>query len=366
MVKISLYQLFCGILFFQQGTTIIFGFSSGAGRDAWIASLCATLLGVCLVSLFTVFMRLQSGMTLTEWFPDLFGRWLGVPIAWLYPLLFLYDAGRIISDLKFTINLIMLPGTPAWAILVAFMLVVVYMLFTGIEGIFRMAGILVPVVMLLYALQVILLMASGTMHTDYLLPVAGEGWGRIWNNTWPTSVTQTFGETLLFAMFWPLVTNQKKVAQTTILVSICSGVLLTVLNLLMIMTLGEGIYKRSIYPTISMLRLISVGDFIENLDALGLMIFILTTFFKLSFYLFGAVFAIRQLTFIKNERLFIVPLAAAVFFIGITMANDIMEHIQVGFIHLQTNLWMPLLIYLPVILLPIAWIRKKWMGKGAS
>ncbi|MBD2870292.1 GerAB/ArcD/ProY family transporter [Paenibacillus arenilitoris] len=364
MTKISLYQLFCGILFFQQGTTIIFGFSSGAGRDAWICTLLSTAFGACLVYLFTVLMRLQDGLMLTEWFPALFGRYVGVPIAWLYFVLFFYDASRIIADLKFTINMIMLPDTPEWAVLAMFMLVAVYMLFNGIEVLFRIAGILVPIVTALYALQIILLLSSGTMHADFLLPVAGEGWARIWRNVWPLSVMQSFGETLLFAMFWPLVVNRRKAAKVSVSVVFCSGLFLTVLNLLIITTLGEGVYKRSIYPTISMLRLISVGDFIENLDALGLMFFIVTTFFKLSFYMFGCVFAFRQLAFVKNDRRIIVPLAAVSYCVGITMSNDIVEHIQSGFEELQYYVWIPLMIGIPVLLLPFAWKKSKKLKEG--
>jgi len=358
-VKISLYEIFCGMMLFQQGTTVIFGFSSGAGRDAWLAAACATLLGTCLVLLYARIYLLMPGLTLTAWYPALFGQAIGVPLAWLYPLLFIYNAGRIVADLKFTIKMVLLPETPEWAILGGFMLVVAYALYSGVQVVFRIAGILLPILTIVYVSQCVLLLASNTMHMEYLLPIAGEGWGRIWQNTWPRSVLQTFGETILFAMFWPLAAKLKPLPKVTALAALCSGILLTLLNVFIIMGLGEGVFIRNIYPTLTLLRLLSVGQFIENLDAFVLLYFIITTFFKLTLYLSGAVLAIRELAVIpQHRRFFIVPLCALVLFIGSTMSSNIVEHLEVAFHNLHIYLWLPLFLYLPLLALPAAWMKR--------
>ncbi|WP_157382163.1 GerAB/ArcD/ProY family transporter [Schinkia azotoformans] len=44
MEQISLYQLFVLTVFFQIGTTIIYGFGAAAGRDAWIVTILSFLL----------------------------------------------------------------------------------------------------------------------------------------------------------------------------------------------------------------------------------------------------------------------------------------------------------------------------------
>jgi spore germination protein KB len=112
MEKLSNYQIFGLTFLYQIGTTIIFGFGASAGRDAWIAILLSTLLGTLITVMYVLLMKLNPGLTLVQWFPAQFGKWLGTPISWLYPLIFLFDAGRAAGDLKDLIPATLLPTTP--------------------------------------------------------------------------------------------------------------------------------------------------------------------------------------------------------------------------------------------------------------
>lgn len=94
MVRISSYQLFTITFLYQLGTTIIFGFAAGTGRDAWIVTILSSIAGMIIISMYLALMNMNPGLTLVEWFPKQFGKWIGIPIAWLYPLSFLFDAGR--------------------------------------------------------------------------------------------------------------------------------------------------------------------------------------------------------------------------------------------------------------------------------
>lgn len=100
MERISSYQLFALTMLFQIGTTIIFGFSSAAGRDAWLAVGMSTAIGSLAIYIYLKLMQMHPGLSLVEWYPRQFGRRLGMPVAWLYPLLLIYDAGRGLGDLR--------------------------------------------------------------------------------------------------------------------------------------------------------------------------------------------------------------------------------------------------------------------------
>jgi spore germination protein KB len=102
MKRISLSQLFTLTVFFQIGTTIIFGFGASAGRDAWIVTIISFILGSIAIGIYLILMKLHPGLTLVEWFPAQFGKWIGTPIAWLYPLLFLYEVEWSVIPILFT------------------------------------------------------------------------------------------------------------------------------------------------------------------------------------------------------------------------------------------------------------------------
>ncbi len=362
MERISNYQLFAITTLFQVGTTIIFGFSSAAGRDAWISVIISTCLGTMIIFLYLALMRMHPGLTLVEWYPRQFGRWLGTPIAWMYPLLFIYDAGRVLGDLRDLIPTTILPTTPSGVVLTIFMAVVAYGLFCGIETIGRLGEVWLPVLTLFFILELIFIFSSEITHIETLQPLVGQGWKKIWSSVWPLGITQSFGETLGLAMIWPLVKQPEKIMKTTIAASLMVGFFIALLDMVAIMVLGEATFSRSIYPLYVLIQQINIANFLQNLDALGVMYFLTTSFFKISIHLFTAIYGIQKLTRVKNSRVFILPIVVIVLYLGMKMASSVLDHIEAGLKVLPYNLWILLFLVLPGILFIVAWIRQK-LGK---
>lgn len=365
MERISNYQLFGLMFLFQLGTTIIFGFGSGAGRDAWVVILFSSLLGTCVTIMYVVLMKMNPGLTLVQWFPKQFGRWLGTPISWLYPLIFLFDAGRIAGDLKELIPSTLLPTTPPFMFNGLFLLVMVFALYLGIENLARAGEILVPIILFLLFIEVILLFISDIMHIKYLLPILEKGWVPIWENVYPQGITQTYGETIIFAMIWTQTKNPEKIMKITIYSSILSGILLTLAVTLAITTFGEDLYKRSIYPLFSLLGVVNVAHFINNLDPFGVIYLTTTAFFKMYIKIFAGIKAIQQLTHLHNHRVLIIPAVILVMYLGLSVSDNIAEHIYGMALKVVTPyVWVPLFFIFPSILLVVTWIRKKWLKGG--
>jgi spore germination protein KB len=357
MERISIIQLFMLTLIFQIGTSVIFGFASVAGSDAWLSTLICTGIGTCLIIMFLILMRLQPGLTLVEWFPAQFGQWLGTPIAWFYMLHFLYNSGRTLGDIKDLIPTTILPGTPSWIILGIFMIAITYALYSGIEVIARLAELILPVILVLFFLEIILIFASDITDIKNLQPVLGAGWGRIWKSVWPSGIQQSFGETLEFAMIWTLVINPKRIMKTTLLATVSYGILLSIFDALAVLTFGEGIFSTSVYPLYRLVKVISVADFLENLDALGILYFMGTAFFKVTIQMYGAIRGIQQLLYLRDSRVLVFPTAAIVLYLGLTQSTSTSEHWfsnkSLGNVGL-----LPFIVF-PSLLLIVACIRKQ-------
>lgn len=359
MERISNFQLFTITVFLQIGTTVIFGFASAGGRDAWLSIFISTVIGMSIILLYTAIMEMNPGLTLVEWFPAQFGRWLGIPLAWLYPLLFLYVAGRIFSDLKSLIPATLLPGTPPWFVVISMLLVIVYCLFSGIEVLARFTEYLLPVLLLLFILEIILLFSSGVVDFKHVHPILGQGWGKIWSAVWPTGITQTFAETLVLAMLWPSVKKPEKSRKTTLIATLLSGLTIAAFSLMSILVLGEGIVSHTVYPLYVLVRQISIADFLENLDAMVALTMIITAYVKVTIYLFAAIRAIQILLNMLDNRLIIFPVVVVTYLLGMTMSQNINEHFYVGLTAFPLYVWVPLLIILPIPLLIVTVIRKK-------
>lgn len=365
MERISIYQLFTITVFFQLGSSVIFGFATSAGRDAWLAIIISTALGILLILMYIALMKMNPGLSVVEWFPAQLGKWIGMPIAWLYPLMFLYVAGRIISDVKSIIPDTILPRTPSWVVVLMLLLVVVYGVSSGIEVIARLTEYLVPMILLIFMIEVILLFFSDVVNVKHILPIVGQGWGKVWSAVWPTGITQTFAETLTLAMVWPLVNKTEKILKVTIVATVLSGIVISLFSLMQVLVLGEDISDRTMYPVYILMQQISIADFLENLDAIVSLIMVLTAFTKLTLYFFAAIRSMQLLLNLQSSRFLILPAAIIVYIMGMTMAENLNEHLHVGIHIFPLILWVPLLIVLPFLLLIVTVIRKKF-AKSSS
>ncbi|WP_169089098.1 endospore germination permease [Paenibacillus sp. PL91] len=357
MNKITVYQLFTITFIFQLGTTIIFGFGGSAGRDAWIAALFSCCLGVFIVLIYIALMRMNPGLTLVQWFPAQLGRWIGTPLAFLYPLMFLYIVGRIIADIRDMVSTTVLPSTPLLIISGVFAFIIAYCVYSGIEIVARLGEMILPIVLIMFCIEVIFLLSSNVLHINNLLPVFEYGWEPVLKVVYPTGITQSFGETLVLAMFWPETKRPEKVMKITLLATILSGIMVTCFDVLAILVFG-GMFSGLVYPLYTLLSLISIGHFIENLQMFGVLYFLMTALLKSVVYMFAAVRGIQQLTNMKGYRVLVIPAFAISLFLGMTLSKNISEHIYYHhFEILVPYVWVPLLIVLPTILLIVTWLR---------
>lgn len=364
MERISLYQLFVLTVFFQIGTTIIFGFGASAGKDAWIVTIISTVLGLSAIGVYLTLMYFNPGLTLVEWFPAQFGKWIGIPLAWNYPLLFLYEAGRGLNDVKYMTTSLILEDTPFWAILILMLLAISFLQLCGIEVLGRIGEIFLPYFLLMIFLIILLLFFSDVLKVENLQPVIKGGWLPIWKASFPLGASQGFAQTLEFAMIWTLVNSDRKsIVKTTFFATMFSGIVILITVIMIITGIGEYFYKSEIYPMFSLVSKVNIGGVIKNLDVFAVLLFIISSFFKITLHLFFAIRGIQLLAKIKNSHKIIIPIAILSIYLGYSISLNSQEHLKVAFEVFPYNLWIPFLWVLPVLLLFVTLIKKIYVQK---
>jgi spore germination protein KB len=73
--KISSLQLFYVITGFELGTTMLFGYGSGAKQDAWLVTLIGMLSGLILMGVFTQLTAFYPGDTIVSMIPKIIGKY---------------------------------------------------------------------------------------------------------------------------------------------------------------------------------------------------------------------------------------------------------------------------------------------------
>lgn len=356
--KLSFLQLFFIMASFELGTAVIFGLGAKAKQDAWLTIVTGMLCGFVLMAIYTKLFEHYPGDTLVQMIPKIVGKWIGYPLAAVYVCYFVYQASRALRDFGDLIVGTLLVGTPGIAVIATFTAVIVYCLRGGLDVFGRVGEILFPAWLAVFGLMWIIVFSSDVSDLQHLKPVLEEGVGGVWKVAFPLVVTFPFGESIVFTMLWPALNDRMKVRKLGMTVILVSGILLTVNTISILAVIGPHLFGSEYFPLFTAVRMASLGDFIEHLDAIVIITMVAGGFFKVGGWLYGAGLGTAQMFKLENYHSILLPLGAITAPLSLMIASNYTEHIDIGLNMDPKYLHVPLQIVIPVILLAVSFVRR--------
>ncbi|GAA3332551.1 hypothetical protein GCM10020331_093130 [Ectobacillus funiculus] len=138
-----------------------------------------------------------------------------------------------------------------------------------------------------------------------------------------------------------------------------AGVLLTVNMMGMLSVLGPYLADRINAPLLVTIRMVSVADFIERIDAVVILIMVTGGFFKVGVYIYGAAIGTAHLFKLQSYHSLLIPLGVIITSLGLVMARNVTEHYSIGSIFDMTYVHFPLQFVIPSLLLVIAFLNSR-------
>jgi spore germination protein KB len=364
--KISGLQLFYIISGFEFGTAILFGLGAEAKQDAWLAIVFGMLCGLILMCVFTQLSIYYPNDTLVSMLPKIIGKYLSYPVIIIYICHFIYSAARACRDLGALITSTILVDTPLIVIIGSFMVLIVYCLWGGVETFGRMGEAVFPIYIMSMIVIWILLISVEDFNLKNLAPVIGNGVKPILKEAYPNIINFPFGETIIITMFFPYLNNIRIIRKVGMSIILITGILLMVNSIMLLSTLGPEIYGENNFSLLAAIQMVSIADFLERFDALIILMMVSGVFFKVGGWTFGATVAISQLFKINETKSIVLALATIISPLSLLIATSFVEHIEIGFKYFVPYFHVPLQIIVPIILLCIAFIRKKFNLENSS
>ncbi|MGO4271030.1 GerAB/ArcD/ProY family transporter, partial [Paenibacillus sp. TAF58] len=269
------------------------------------------------------------------------------------------QAARISRDFSELMISTILVGTPSILILASFVAVIIYTLRGGIEVFGRMAELVFPAILIISMSTWMIVYISGVVDMKHLTPILGSGIKTIWKESFPYQTSLPFGELVVFTMVWPALKDNVKLKKAAMAAVLTAGFLLSLNILGMISVLGPQLYGMLNYPLLSAIRMVSVADFLERIDAVVIMLMVAGGFFKVGIYIYGASVGTAQLLNLKNHHFVLIPLGAIIVPLGHIMVKTYAEHLAVGLKFDMTYLHLPLQFVIPSLLLIMAYFHQK-------
>ncbi|AXF57372.1 hypothetical protein DT065_16145 [Salicibibacter kimchii] len=182
--RISIHQFRTLVIFVTCGSSLLTMPSSLiVHHDSWWIPLAGMIVGFPFVLLLIVFARWFPHHSLTDMLKALFRNWIGKVVAILFIFLPLYMAPNHIFFFMIFLNTELLSETPLMVLIILFMTVIIYGIYSGLEVLGRTAEIM----LIFFVLSILILFI-------FLLPDID------WQNTQPYlnhSIAE-YGKAILF------------------------------------------------------------------------------------------------------------------------------------------------------------------------
>jgi spore germination protein KB len=305
------------------------------------------------------------GDTLIQMIPKIIGKYLAYPIILYYLCYFTFLAATACRDFSDLIYSTILSDTPMPIITVSFMVLMIYCLRGGVEIFARMGEAVFPIYILSLITIWILLFTVKDFNMTNLTPILGNGVTPVLKEVFPYAITFPFGETVLITMFFPILNKKQHAKKIGMAVILIGGILLIINTMMNIAVLGPEIYSRLPYPLMSSTRMVSIADFLERFDALVILMMVAGVFFKVGGWMYGVSVGITQLFNLKDDRSTLLAIGTIIIPLSFLYSANYAKAREVGTEFIQPYLHIPLQIIIPILLVFIAFIRKK-LNKNSS
>lgn len=356
-MKLSGIQVYWIIMIMDLGMALVVTVTpslQAAKQDAWISIIAAGCIAILMVLLVTQVAQLYPNQTLIESSQTILGAWLGKVIILIYLVQWYTITPIVLHQFTDVVQIMLLHRTPKEAIMLLMVGLIVYVTYVGgIEGIGRCGEFLGPIILLMVALVLIANITNVNMKN--LLPVyADSGLTRILSGSLaPASYLGHSVEYLMFASFLNDTRKGTPYVFSAVLTAFFTVLLTT---MMIIVTIGTNLSPDTWYPFIEMAKKISLFSFIDNIDAVPIVIWIASVFIKLAVYLFITSYGTAQFLKVRNWKKMI-WFVAPVIFIFALIPQDVTQ----ASTHYLQNYWAPVampvnMLGLPLLLL----IAGKW------
>ncbi|MDQ1914820.1 endospore germination permease [Paenibacillus sp. GD4] len=324
-----------------------------AREDAWISGLIGLMMGLLFIYFFAVFGKLYPGLTIFEYNRKLFGKWIGRFATLLLIYYFFLMVSSQVREIGDFMTTQIMPETPIQSIMLLFLLTLVVGARLGIETIARAGEIFIPHFFLLFSILAVCLVPEAEFRN--IFPILDNGIAPVLRGAL-TTTTFPFAENVIMLVILPSVKQSKPLARNILIGVLIGGIILELVIVLTIVVLGAPITAYQMYPSYALAKKISIGNFLERIEAMLAIMWIMSTFFKAVLYFYALMLGLSDLTKLKEPKTLALPLGM------ILLVSSIAAFPNVSYFNdLIDNYWpyfdFTFCLGLPLLLLAVRFVR---------
>lgn len=294
-------------------------------QDAWIAGLISLPLGLAGILIPLKLHYFYPQMNLIEKINKILGKWVGTAVCLFYLIFFLIATAIYIREIEDFMCTQIFEKTPGAVFRFMTLFLVIYGLRLGLETLARAAEIFLPLFILFFASLMILLLPQ--IQLENLFPIMHTPLPKLLHSVL-FGVSYPFGEMIVFLMVYPYVKKSKHTNRDIFLILIIGAAVLNLILFLSITVLGAYLPEHQFYAAYILAQKINIGNFLQRIEALMAIVWVITTFFKTALYFYAFTLGSAQLFNLKSFRSLIFPVGFLVFGLSQLVSKDIVFYMK--------------------------------------
>jgi spore germination protein KB len=307
--RISSVQLLLLLFMIEVSTTILYlpaRVAELAGRDGWLAVSILPMLYALLISGVALSLaRRFPSRVFTDYLPDIVGRIPGKLLSAVYAAFFIQVAATVVNQGAGFMHITSYPRTPVVVLETVLAGVAAYGAYLGIECIARQNELVWPVWVGSFLL--IILLASRDLNLSNLKPVLENGLLPVIRGS--IVVLPWRGYVFFLLLLFPYLNQKQEASQTAILYLGLVTLEALCATFVIVGVLGCLVTAHAVYPFFVLSQYISIGNVLERLDILVIIIWVAGVIVKLAVFFHSAGIAAASALGLKNYRTTLMPIA---------------------------------------------------------
>ncbi|MGN7356290.1 GerAB/ArcD/ProY family transporter [Paenibacillus sp. SAF-054] len=333
-----------------------------AKSDEWFSMILSIFIQLGFAWLYMKLALKYPDETVMEYSQRILGKKAGWLVGLVYLLFFLILDAFILRNISGFFSSVILPRTPLDVISIVFMLPVVYGVFLGLGVIGRMTEILLPIAVIVFILSSMLLIPK--VELSNLLPIFPEGVMPAIKGVYPIIGFPTM-DSIVVLMLVRFIVDKEKTRTYFYIASAAAPFTLVLISLYTIAVLGIDETMRATYPVYDLAKEIRVERIFERVEALVGIIWMSTTFVKITLCFYALTISALELFKLTAYKYSIIPFL----FLLLPMSKWVFDNPAemeyfLGFVYTMFAFIPALLI--PLILLLVSKLQTKKGNKGSS
>ncbi|MGE5592301.1 MAG: GerAB/ArcD/ProY family transporter [Betaproteobacteria bacterium] len=363
--RISGFQFVTLAFWYTIGTSTLLLPSNYARQDTWLSILIAAAAGLLAIAVWFSLGRRFPGKTPFGYAKDVLGPVFGTLIGVVYFLYFTHLSSLVLRNVMEMYATSILTRTPPVVFVGTMVLLSAWLVRAGLEPLARMGDLLVPFLGVGMPVLIALAFATpGLTHVEFLLPVLERGVIPVLRQAL-CLLAFPFGELVVFLFIAPATAHPERAGKLLAVATVAGAAALVFVFISNLLAVGPNELVRLSFPSLTTIREIQLGQFLQRIEVLGILQWTAGSFVKLAVTHYAAVLGAAELFSLEDPRPMAVPLAFSIAVLCITEYSNLPEMVE--FAARAFPIYAPVVqIGLPLVMLVASWLRGRAAKQGSG